>query len=256
MNFFKYILNAVLPIVDYTLSFFIEKPERPISQSTKTLLNTWYSYIDSPEFNSIFIREWTNIFINDPLINPFKYYAFMFTSASVPLALLLYYYRPYVFEIWSKNDVDNLTDRLVNGIKNKTYNSVSKSLLENPILDPDVVQQACMKEFSNNLLFFIQNYYFIDDRLNFNPRILYNEPWHFYSLSRRWSIDYVRAISETDNLLLGIDFQRECLRWRSFHHEFNYLQIASTARDTLNIDYVEVTLDCIDFYNDNIQPLL
>ena len=220
------------------------------------LLNTWYSYIDSPELNSIFIREWTNIFINDPLTNPFKHYAFMFTSASVPLVLLLYYYRPYVFEIWSKNNIDNLTDILINSIKNKTYNSVSTSLLKNPILDPDAVEQACIKELSNDLLFFMQNYYFIDDHLNFDSRILYRDPSRLYSLSRRWSIDYVRATTETDNLLLGTDFRMECLRWRSFHHEFNYLQMASATRDALNIDYVEVTLDCIDFYNQNIQPLI
>ena len=180
----------------------------------------------------------------------------MFTSASVPLALLLYYYRPYVFNISLKNDIDDLADRLTIGIKNKTYNSVSKSLLKNPILDPDAVEQTCIKELSSDLLFFMQNYYFIDDHLNFDPRILYRDPSRLYSLSRRWSIDYVRAATETDNLLLGTDFRMECLRWRSFHHEFNYLQIASTTRDALNIDYVEVTLDCIDFYNQNIQPLI
>ena len=109
----------------------------------------------------------------------------MFTSASVPLSLLLYYYRPYIFDISLKNDIDNLADRLTISIKNKTYNSVSKSLLENPILDPDAVEQVCIKELSSDLLFFMQNYYFIDDHLNFDSRILYREPSRLYSLSRR-----------------------------------------------------------------------
>lgn len=267
-------MESVLPVFDFTLSFFRSTASAPLTETIRVLQPSeflkatklirpisqtmWYINIVNPEFNSFFIREWTNIFVNYPSGKPLKNYAFMFTSTMTPICLLLYHYKPYTFSVNWIRDIHTFSRSLVENIKDNSYNQIVQCLIyqpERPELDLNDVEQTCIKELSYDFRCFMQNDYILEDGLNLDLGTLQADPGSMYLASDQWSTGFVHFNLKKLKLNWGDNLEPHYLKWRNFHHEFNYLRISDKTRYMLNTEYTDLALQCIDFYDKNLQNL-